>query len=111
MNDFLKRSVVSTIVAATFLVVGGTGVLMFFHVRGRIINGLHEWIGMAFVLMSLFHVLMNWKALLGYLKKPATMLPIALVLILCVVVALTAPEKKRRPQSVPQASAAAAVVR
>lgn len=78
------KSWVTPFTAATFMVVGLTGVLMLFEVRLPFIKGFHEWIGLAFVISSLFHVAIHWKTLCNYLKRRETMLALGLVAILIV---------------------------
>lgn len=70
-RDLLVRyATVATI--ATFAIVGVTGVLIFFHVGESYLMGLHEWIGMAFVVAAGFHVARHLKSFTGLLAKPRT---------------------------------------
>ena len=47
-----------------------SGVLIFFHVGDSWLKGLHEWIGMAFVLAAILHVLRNFRPFAKLLAKP-----------------------------------------
>ena len=68
-QDFLQRY--ATILAiATFAVSGISGVLIFFHIADSWLKGLHEWIGMAFVLAAILHVLRNFRPFAKLLTKP-----------------------------------------
>lgn len=59
--SFLRRYATAT-TAVLFAIAAGTGVLMFFHVGGHTLTGLHEWLGMAFVGAALLHVVRNRTA-------------------------------------------------
>lgn len=68
MNVALRVSTPVTV--GVFVVSAVTGVLLFFHLGERLVKGLHEWIGLAFVAFALLHILRNWRALVGYARKP-----------------------------------------
>ncbi|MFT3924251.1 MAG: DUF4405 domain-containing protein [Myxococcales bacterium] len=55
--------------AASFLVVGSTGVLMFLHVAQRELESLHEWAGLLMVVAASLHALRNGRALLAYARR------------------------------------------
>lgn len=55
----------------SFVVVGITGVLMFFHLDFGLIKPAHEWLSWLLVLGGIAHVIINWKAVLNYMTKPA----------------------------------------
>lgn len=61
MQEFLRRYATPLSVVA-FAVIGITGLMMFFGVRSRQLNHLHEWFGLAFVLIGLLHVFRNAKS-------------------------------------------------
>ena len=55
--------------AALFAVIGGTGVLLFFHIGDSFIMGAHEWLGLAFVAAVGLHIARNWRAFVNLVKK------------------------------------------
>jgi hypothetical protein len=67
------------VTTATFLVTAVTGVLMFYHLDGRYLRTAHDWIGMAFVIAAVFHVVRNWRAFVKLMKKPRTQVVVLLV--------------------------------
>lgn len=69
MNSVIKRSWVSPFVALSFIFVGITGVLMFFHIRGPLINLVHELAGMIFALGGSIHLFINWKVFASYIRR------------------------------------------
>jgi nitroreductase len=82
LSSSTSRTCVSPIVAVTFVIVSVTGILMLLHVQASGINNLHEWIGVLFVAAGLFHLVLNWKAFLPYLKKRIGVAAAAFALLL-----------------------------
>ncbi|MGC4069483.1 MAG: DUF4405 domain-containing protein [Polyangiaceae bacterium] len=82
------RPWLSPLTTVTFIAIGFTGVLMFFHVRSGAINVLHEFAGLLFVLAGLLHLVVNWKALLGYLKQRSAQLSLVGGVVVCAVLLL-----------------------
>lgn len=59
MNKFMKRDIATSLTAFLFLVIGTTGVLMYFHLLDNYTKKMHENLGLVFVLVILFHVFFN----------------------------------------------------
>ena len=57
------------VAAATFLVVGITGVMMFFHLAQHEVEDLHGWFGLGLVAAVLLHLWRNWAAMVGYTRR------------------------------------------
>lgn len=55
---------------ATFVVTAVTGVLMFLHVGRGLVTAAHEWLGLAFVVLALWHVVRNLAGLRAYCRQP-----------------------------------------
>lgn len=53
--DSLLRRYITQATIALAVVVGLTGVMMFFHVAKGEVEGVHEWLGMAFAVVALLH--------------------------------------------------------
>lgn len=66
MTEFLRRYA-TPLSLVTGLAIALTGIMMFFGVRGEM-SELHEWLGWAFVVALLMHIVRNWRALLGMMK-------------------------------------------
>lgn len=64
-----QRIWVTPLVAATFLVVGGTGVAMFFHASTSLGRAIHEWLGWGVVVAAVLHMVINWGAMKSYLGR------------------------------------------
>ncbi|BAK72180.1 MAG: DUF4405 domain-containing protein [Arcobacter sp.] len=69
MNKFLKRDIATSFTTFLFLVMGITGVLMYFHILDNYTKEMHEILGLVFVLVIFFHVFFNWKAMKSYFSK------------------------------------------
>ena len=96
-NRMIERSWVSPITAFSFLVVAATGLLMLLHLRFPAIKGLHQWIGVVFAVTALLHVVLNWRPLIGCLRRRSAVVGLGVTLGLCVLVALLAPPDRDRP--------------
>jgi len=66
MDAFLRRYA-TPLSLVTGLAVSITGIMMFLGLR-RGLGEVHEWIGLAFVVALLMHVVRNWRAVLGMMK-------------------------------------------
>lgn len=64
------RSWATPLTIGSFLVMGATGILMFFHVETGLNGFLHEWAGWAMVLGVSAHLALNWRPFKSYLKRP-----------------------------------------
>jgi len=64
------RNWATPLTVATFLFMGVTGILMFFHMDSALNKLLHEWGGWLMVIGVLAHLLLNWRPFTSYLKRP-----------------------------------------
>jgi len=95
MSSF--RPLVTTLTTLLFVIIGITGVLIFFHLGGTSAKVLHEWIGLVFVLAALFHLMQNWRSLKSHLKKPAVYGPLVAVSIASAVLGFTTASSGEKP--------------
>lgn len=65
----LNRNYITPFISLVFLVVGLSGLLMFFHLLDGYTEILHEYLGVFFVICAIFHIIINWKALKIHFKK------------------------------------------
>jgi hypothetical protein len=77
-----SRTWISPVLAVAFVVLSVTGILILLHIRTSEINHLHEWIGVLFVIAALFHLILNWKAMLSRFNKKIGIVAAALVLLI-----------------------------
>lgn len=64
------RSWATPVTVGTFLIMGTTGVLMFFHIETGLNGFVHEWAGWLLLIGVGAHLLMNWRAFKTYFKRP-----------------------------------------
>jgi uncharacterized membrane protein len=69
MTKASKRELATSLTTFTFLVIGMSGVMMFFHFFDDYVKELHEILGLFFVLVILFHVFYNFKSMKNYFTK------------------------------------------
>lgn len=66
------RRHVTAATTGIFAVVGVSGVMMFFHVGEAQVKSMHEWLGLAFVAVTAFHVWRNWPSFASMLGRRGT---------------------------------------
>jgi hypothetical protein len=85
MKDFSsQRSWLSPLVAAAFVVISVTGVLLFYHVKSGAIKSLHEWFGWVFVAAGLLHVLLNFRPMLKHMAQRSGIAALLLAIVLTI---------------------------
>ena len=72
----------SPFITIAFVVLAATGGLLFFHIKNGPIMALHEWFGWLFVVAGIVHLLLNLRALLAHLRRPAGVVSVAVALVL-----------------------------
>ncbi len=77
-----SRSWVSPVTAISFIVLAVTGMFMFFHVRIPGFHVLHEMMGILFCIVGIYHVILNWRVLLNYVRTRAGIAAVAITTIL-----------------------------
>src|SRR5690606_940087 len=65
----LNRNYITPFISLVFLVVGISGLLMFFHLFDGYTEVVHEILGLLFMVCAIFHIILNWKALKIHFKK------------------------------------------
>ncbi len=64
------RTWATPLVAGSFALMAVSGVMMFFHLNSDLSKGLHEWAGFVLVAGAVAHLVQNWRAFAGYLRRP-----------------------------------------
>lgn len=85
----LNRNYVTPFISLVFLVVGISGLLMFFHLFDGYTGVVHEILGLLFVICAIFHIILNWKALKIHFKKSVFLPALLAVLTLAVVLIIS----------------------
>jgi len=69
MTKGQKKDIATSLTTLIFLVVGTTGVMMYFHILDKYTKDLHEILGLGFVTAVVFHVAFNFKSMKQYFTK------------------------------------------
>ena len=81
MNKFFNRSLATSLTTFLFIVMGTTGVFMFFHILDSYTKDMHEIMGLAFVAIVFLHVFFNWKSMKTYFAKKVFLYSAIIVLV------------------------------
>ncbi|OIR06181.1 hypothetical protein GALL_116530 [mine drainage metagenome] len=76
--NFTVRDIVTPLAAILFLVMAVSGVALFFHITPNLFRTAHEWLGLLFAALAVWHASRYWRGLLGYLKRPVSLIAITL---------------------------------
>ena len=76
---------VTPITLGSFLLIGATGLLMFFEVRGSLIVVAHEWLSPVLVLGACLHIWLNWSAVRAHLSRARGLILVGLSTSLLVI--------------------------
>jgi hypothetical protein len=63
------RLMATPLTIATFLLCGGTGLMLFFDVRSHTLNEIHEWSGIAMAAAVGLHLVRNWQPTLTLFRR------------------------------------------
>lgn len=80
MSDAVK-TYITAISAALFLVVGASGLAVFFGIGEDLVKGMHEWLAVIFVLAIGLHLVRNWGGMKTYFRRGTIVTPLVAVLI------------------------------
>lgn len=84
-----NRNYITPFITLVFLVVAISGLLMLFHVFDGYTEVVHELLGAGFVIVAVFHILVNWKPLkIHFGKKVFLPTAVAVLLIACTLIML-----------------------
>ncbi len=65
----MNRTVATSLTTITFLIIGISGVMMFFKFYDMQVKELHEILGLVFMGAVVFHLFYNWKSMKSYFNK------------------------------------------
>lgn len=80
----IKREFITPYITFLFLVIGLSGIFMFLHVFDDYTQIVHEFFGLAFVIFTVLHIIINWKSLRIHFKKKMFVTSAIVVLLLSV---------------------------
>lgn len=71
------RRIATPLTIGASLLMGATGVLMFFHAGSGTAKLAHEWVGLAFIAIIGLHVAVNLRPFTAHLRRPPARIAIA----------------------------------
>lgn len=98
MKKIKARDFATSFSTALFLIVGVSGVLMFFHIFDKYTKSLHEILGLFFVAIIFAHVWVNWKSMRGYFTKKIFALALFLTFVVSLGFVIDANSKGENPK-------------
>jgi hypothetical protein len=72
------RAWITPLTIGSFLLIGFTGLLMFFKVRSGLIVVAHEWLSLTFLVGACLHTWLNWGAVRAHLSRPRGLIIVGL---------------------------------
>ncbi|RXJ59994.1 DUF4405 domain-containing protein [Candidatus Marinarcus aquaticus] len=81
MNKRQFREWATSLTTVGFFVMGLTGIMLYFHIFNANVKLLHELLGLAFIIIVLGHVMVNWNAMKSYFNKRTFYTSVALMFI------------------------------
>ncbi|MDD2451518.1 MAG: DUF4405 domain-containing protein [Sulfurovum sp.] len=81
MTKNTKREMATSFTATLFLIMGSTGVMMYFHILDTFTKNMHEILGLAFVAVVVFHVFYNWNSMKRYFSKKVFVSAVMITLV------------------------------
>ena len=94
MTKNQKRDIATTVTTLVFLVVGTTGVMMYFHLFKQYTKDMHEILGLFFIGAVVFHVIFNFKSMKQYFKKKVFLIVSIITFITVGLFIVNSPEEK-----------------
>ena len=88
----IKKDIATSLTTFIFLVIGITGIMMFFHIFDKYTKDLHEILGLAFIAVVIFHVIFNFKQMKQYFSKKVFLGSAVLVSLISLGFILNTPE-------------------
>jgi len=96
----MNRTLATSLTATLFLVIGLSGVMMYFHFFNSYVKNLHEILGLAFVVAVIFHVFYNFKSMQKYFTKKIFLIICLLTVIVSTAFIIQSANKGENPKSI-----------
>ncbi|ALG71790.1 membrane protein [Azospirillum thiophilum] len=84
-SRLMTRDVVTPVTIVTFVVSTVTGIMLLLHWNAGLVRFSHEWLSVVFSAIAIWHLVKNWRAFTGYLKRHAAQAAFATSLIVSIV--------------------------
>lgn len=78
------RNIVTPLTMAAFLAIALTGLALFFHIGQGLVHEAHEWLGVFFAGIVLWHGGNHWRSMLAYTRRRSAVAAFLLVVVAAV---------------------------
>ncbi|MBX9635034.1 MAG: DUF4405 domain-containing protein [Magnetospirillum sp.] len=95
--DAALRKYATQATAALSVVVGVTGVMMFYRIAKAEVEAMHDWLGLAFVIVAALHVLRHRKSFANMLRQPRMRTLFAAAAVAALAFVVLSPPKQGNP--------------
>jgi hypothetical protein len=85
------KTLATSLTTFAFIVMGTTGILMYFHIFDNFTKELHQILGLGFVAIIFAHVFFNWKSMRSYFSKKIFYISAGVISIISLGFIFTAP--------------------
>ena len=75
---------VTPLITVAFVVIGVSGIMMFFHIRDDLVKDLHELVGLAFCAIAIGHMITHIKPFKAHITSPSFFFSLAFGLLVCI---------------------------
>ena len=101
MKDHLLRYA-TPLITGLFLISLISGVMLYFHLLGGYVRSMHELLSLVLIIPFVLHLWRNWRAFLGYFKRPSFLVSIAVCMVAAgYFVATAGPQRGRERGGLP----------
>ncbi|MDD3591746.1 MAG: DUF4405 domain-containing protein [Sulfurovum sp.] len=100
MTKNAKRELATSFTATLFLIMGITGVMMYFHILDAFTKNMHEILGLAFVAVVVFHVFYNGNSMKHYFSKKVFVSAVMITLVTAMGFIATASSQGENPKKI-----------
>ena len=69
LGSVIARDIVTPVTTVLFGFITVTGLMLMLHVAPGLVRQSHEWLGVAFAAVALWHLARNWRAFSMYLRR------------------------------------------
>jgi|AGTN01.2.fsa_nt_gi hypothetical protein len=95
--DTVLRKYATQATVALSLVVGITGVMLFYRIGKPQVGGMHEWLGMGFVVVAVLHVLRHRGGFVAMLAQPRMRVLLAAAALAAAAFVILTPPRQPNP--------------
>ncbi len=94
------RDIVTPAAGSLFLAIAISGVALFFHWSPGLFHTAHEWLGLPFAGLALWHAARHWRSLASYATRPRALSVVAVIGAAAMTVMIVASSDHDTPRAI-----------